>query len=549
MYNAREALAYSGKLPEQQNQAAISSQLLDILALQKVEADKNAAARALAMQSGQALPTVAEGLKQRAMQSARQEIAQKMGIGALLQAQPPAGPMPQPQGLMGAPTNLPTEYQGGGIIAFAQGGSGGDAHGRYRSQSNSGGDAHGRYQNQDEVAPEQVAALEEAVAPEQVVASAPVVVPEQAAAPQQAAPSRSNQGNDQAPRMSAEDAAFIRGTQNALLNVRKQDPSALGMEEVARQQEMLSPNREAAIARKRDYQAGLKELYERQKTERPSDLQVALRAMGRNINRPGGLGAAMLGVEESVTGAKQDYTNQELAQLSSLNTIDNEIDNAIAANDVDKYNAYVARKKEVQGEINKSLESSTTMSDVLAKVQAGKENVFAQVEEKKRAAIEADLRKREAASAENVRKLEIAAMQSQTALAIASQMTASRELVAGLVATSRSDAAALRDATLRYQIDKNSTDRFIASQARAGQADAAREEGRIKMRLDAVEKAARMVEDDPLLKFQPANIKEDAIRQRADIMINAAQAKPNAPAATAKPTTRLKFDAKGNPIN
>ena len=68
MYNTREALAYSGKLPEQQNQAAITPQLLDLLALQKVEADKKAAAQQLAMASGQAQPTVAQGLQQRAMQ-------------------------------------------------------------------------------------------------------------------------------------------------------------------------------------------------------------------------------------------------------------------------------------------------------------------------------------------------------------------------------------------------------------------------------------------------------------------------------------------------
>lgn len=40
MYNTREALAYSGKLPVQQNPTGVTPQLLDLLAMQKVDADK-----------------------------------------------------------------------------------------------------------------------------------------------------------------------------------------------------------------------------------------------------------------------------------------------------------------------------------------------------------------------------------------------------------------------------------------------------------------------------------------------------------------------------
>ena len=348
--------------------------------------------------------------------------------------------------------------------------------------------------------------------------------------------------------MSAEDAAFIRSTQTGLLNTRKQDPDALGMEAAARQQEMLNPNREAAIERKREQQAGLKALYERQKAERPSDLQVLLERMAQNINAPGGYGAAMSGVSQAGQAAREGYTKQEIAQLNTLSAIDDEIDNAIKSNDVDKYNAYVTRKKEIQGQIDKALESSTTMSDVLARVQAGKENVYAQVQEKKRAAIEAELRKREIASAENVRRLEIAYAENARRIEIASQMTQSREQIAALMEAQRRDAAELRDATQRYQIDKNSTDRFIASQARAGQVEAAREEGRMRMRLDTYEKAAKIVEGNPMLAYQPEDIKEAAIKKLASSMINAAENKPNAPAAASTTTTRLKFDAQGNPI-
>jgi len=339
MYNTREALAYSGDLPAQQ--AAITPQLLDLLAMQKVKSDKDAAARQLAMASGQAPSTVAKSLEQDAMNSARQEISQKMGLGNLAQSQPPAGPMPQ--GLAGAPTNLPTQYRGGGIIAFATGGSGGDAHGRYRQR--------------DE---------EEVVSEERV------------------------------PEMSAENMEFIRGTQAAATKLRDQDPEALGQAEMAIQQEMLGPNREAAIARKREQQAGLRALYERQIAERPSGLRVALDRMAQNINAPGGFGGAMQGVSQAGQAAREGYTKQEINQLNALSAIDEEIDKAIENNDVGKYNAYVARKKEVRSEMKSGLEASATMSNVLESAQARKEADFNRIQANKQNAELERQRKREA---------------------------------------------------------------------------------------------------------------------------------------------------------
>lgn len=166
MYDMREAMAYTGHLPAQQPQAqqqGITPQLLDLLAMQKVDADKKAAAQAMALQSGQTPPTVADSLHQQALQGARQEIAQKLGLGGLMQkmqaqqgptpgapgpAAPPGGPqgapapagqpngpvvLPQggpqgaPQGmavggLAYLPSNLPKSYASGGIIAFDEGG-------------------------------------------------------------------------------------------------------------------------------------------------------------------------------------------------------------------------------------------------------------------------------------------------------------------------------------------------------------------------------------------------------------------------------------------
>jgi hypothetical protein len=346
MYNEREALAYSGKLPAQQ--AAITPQLLDLLAMQKVKSDKDAAARQLAMVSGQTPPTVAKGLEQDAMNSARQEIAQKMGLAGLAQAQPPAGPMPQ--GLAGAPTNLPTQYRGGGIIAFAEGGSGGDAHGRFRQR--------------------EVEQLDVPVESEERV-----------------------------PEMSAENMEFIRGTQAAATKLRDQDPEALGQAEMAIQQEMLSANREAAIQRKRDQQEGLKALYERQIAERPSGLRIALDRMAQNIYAPGGFGGAMQGVSQAGQAAREGYTKQEINQLNALSAIDDEIEKAIENNDVGKYNAYVARKKEVRSEMKSGLEASATMSNVLESAQARKQSNYERIQEAKRAQGVEDKRKRELAEA------------------------------------------------------------------------------------------------------------------------------------------------------
>jgi hypothetical protein len=123
MYDLRQLSALNGTLPTQQNPAGVTAQLVDLLAMQKVEEDKKAAARALAIAAGQAnMPTVAQGLEQQALNSARGEIAQKLGLAGLMQQQAPRGPAPQmppQQGLEGAPSPLPQSYQEGGIVAFA----------------------------------------------------------------------------------------------------------------------------------------------------------------------------------------------------------------------------------------------------------------------------------------------------------------------------------------------------------------------------------------------------------------------------------------------
>lgn len=456
-YTPREALAYSGNLPEQRNQASITPQLLDLLAMQKVEADKKAAAQQLAMASGQPQLTVAQGLQQRAMQSARQEAAQKMGLGNLAQAQPPAGPMPQqPQGLMGAPTNLPTEYRGGGIIAFAQGGSGGDAHGRYRQQE----------------------AVDSEVEPDQSV--------------------------DQAPQMPAENAEFIRSVQAAASRGLNQDPEAEAQKAMEFQQSMLNPARDAAIAHKREQQAGLKALYERQIAERPSDLRVALDRMAQNIREPGGYGAAMAGVSQAGQAAREGYTKQEINQLNALSAIDDEIDKAIQDNDVGKYNAYVGRRKEIEGQMKDALTSGTSLANVLESMQGRKEMSAARIEEARRGKIAETQRKIDAAAAAEATKRELA-----------------------------------KDRLLQLQ---------IANVNRAGTTEAAREANLFRLRLDAYEKAQKLIAGNVMLAGKSPEEQDAMATQMADSMIKNALAKPSAasaaPAVGAPPPGAVRLKTK-----
>jgi hypothetical protein len=104
----------------------IPPELFNLLALQKLQADKSAAQRQLAAASGQQ-PTVAHSMEAEATQNARQEVAQQMGLPGILQGQqapqvPQGQQMAQAQGLAGPKSNLPTAYAGGGIIAFDEGG-------------------------------------------------------------------------------------------------------------------------------------------------------------------------------------------------------------------------------------------------------------------------------------------------------------------------------------------------------------------------------------------------------------------------------------------
>jgi hypothetical protein len=148
MFSPLEAAAYNGQLPEQRNPNAVNPQLKNLFAIQSaMEAKKHADAQlasALGQQT-QEQPTVAAGLQQAAEQALKPEpqsprdvATQNMGLPGLMQGgqRPPAPPQaamgqpPQAQapqrmaagGLAGARSNLPSNYAGGGIVAFGAGG-------------------------------------------------------------------------------------------------------------------------------------------------------------------------------------------------------------------------------------------------------------------------------------------------------------------------------------------------------------------------------------------------------------------------------------------
>lgn len=108
----------------QQNQ-----QLVDLLALQKLKSEKEAAARSLQLQQPNAggLPTVAQQREQEVMDMTRQEVAQQVGQAAQQQQEKQQAAMQQlMSGLARAPgaanAMSPQAMAAGGIVAFQSGG-------------------------------------------------------------------------------------------------------------------------------------------------------------------------------------------------------------------------------------------------------------------------------------------------------------------------------------------------------------------------------------------------------------------------------------------
>jgi hypothetical protein len=120
--------AFRGNPQALMQRYAQSQQLLDLLALQKLKSEKEAAARQMQMQAGQGqMPTVAQQREQELMGMAKQDVAQRVGQVAQQQAKQQQENL-QRAAQTGiaqapAPNMMPAQAMAsGGIVAFAGGG-------------------------------------------------------------------------------------------------------------------------------------------------------------------------------------------------------------------------------------------------------------------------------------------------------------------------------------------------------------------------------------------------------------------------------------------
>jgi hypothetical protein len=120
--------AYAGNIQGLQKRANVSKELIDLLAMQDLQADLQAARRNQIMQMQGNPATVKDQLQQGLMAEYRQKTARDMGMmpsegQAIARAQQamPQG-MPQQQMAQGIPSQMgPVKLAGGGIVAFNEG--------------------------------------------------------------------------------------------------------------------------------------------------------------------------------------------------------------------------------------------------------------------------------------------------------------------------------------------------------------------------------------------------------------------------------------------
>jgi hypothetical protein len=121
--------AYRGNPQMLEQRFQQSQQLIDLLALQKIKSEKEAAARAMQMQMAQAQPqTVAQQREQEVMDMTRQEVAQRIGQVGQQQMSRQQDAMKKLLGGIaatpGAQTAMtPRAMAAGGIVAFQEGGT------------------------------------------------------------------------------------------------------------------------------------------------------------------------------------------------------------------------------------------------------------------------------------------------------------------------------------------------------------------------------------------------------------------------------------------
>jgi hypothetical protein len=428
MYNTREAAAYSGHLP----QAGVTPQLLDLLAMQKVDADKKAAAQQLAIQAGQAnMPTVAQGLEQQALNSARGEIAQKLGLAGLAQQQAPQGPAPQQppaQGLENAPSALPQTYQEGGIVAFAKAGAVPEAEEDVYSPeglliSGPGLDRVGaedmtlmerlgifnrENRRANERADAAAVARTQPAAPREVPAAArvddrkyvrnigtspaadpqvraPVDKPkaglagvaDASAAPPRTAPATYDPNSFMGMAMKAQKDTAALKPQDAYVKGKEEYQTEIG---TGLDRDLA--NQQARIAKR-------EELYARQAGDRPSSFLRGLQLMGKNT-RGIGLGGAFEGVSEGIDKTNAGYTTQDIANQTAIDGLNEAMEKARQSKDIGAYtaakgarDAIVTQQKDSNKELSQlaGYENQAATSRYTAELQARTSMAVAKLQE------------------------------------------------------------------------------------------------------------------------------------------------------------------------
>lgn len=384
------AHAYQGnpQALEQRTQATngMTPELIDLLAYQKLQADKKQAANQMALSAGKQ-PTVAQGMKDEAMNSAREEVTKSMGLPGLMQsaqgAPQPQGAQPQqPQQMAGLPSaqsNLPQQYQSGGIVAFdgrkgsvVPEGVNVSESGEYSAEPRTADEMGnvdtwaqlkkfaawmGRNTERDPDTGEMVKKAPAAVAPattasaytpfdEEYTPSTVLTAPRnkglgstQPAQARQAPPTQAPARQAPAPTdITPEDAALKKQLYAGVSRDLGADEGARGIAGGKRYEDTVGTGNLARIKAQEQRTEGLRALQEKQAGQRPNSFWTALERMGENT-RERGLGGAFKGVSKAVSEANAGYQAQDVKNMGTINSLLDARDKALQENDIGKLKA------------------------------------------------------------------------------------------------------------------------------------------------------------------------------------------------------------------
>lgn len=455
MFSPLEAAAYKGQLPEQKGQNAVNPQLKNLFAIQSaMEAKKHAdeqLAAALGQQT-QSQPTVAAGLQQAAeqalqpeTQSPRDVATQNMGLPGLMQGgqgqppqgRPPQAPMGQPPqaqapqrmaagGLAGARSNLPSSYAGGGIVAFGDGGSVNERRQAALEAINeampdtvpaSFPGSKTEYYRQREQAinavkaqmPEtNIPSAESQAARMSAYGRAPVAAPSQDTGsvfvpgsqsglrPEAAAPAAAPVVEPRArPPVAAAPAAAVaaptptgiaglgalqEATMKETMAGMAIDPEAAKVKSAAEREAALGAGQRASLAAQQGGIDKLAALQAAKASNRPSQFWETINAIGAKGSNvlPGQWGS---GVAGAVQKAQEGYADEDIANQTKINVLTNAMNKAKEENDIGTFNA--AREAFIQAQTAKGMarKDAVTLADSLTRSEQHSKDVALKVKE------------------------------------------------------------------------------------------------------------------------------------------------------------------------